>query len=421
MCDTTASGFTTFEPWIVANAGGEYEIGQLVIRQPKVVSTTLEVKLPAAITEANIFVRGSLRTASEEVVATTRVFPSRVLVSYANYPELFDNPYGDENNSTSVIDVNPADGQQITGVIPFFGESVFGQGQAEDLVVVFKTNSIYLIDIRTRDKKKIQSRGLGCTAPYSIASTRDGIIFANEAGIYRLNQNQTISYVGKYVERLWEDTVNTDQLSIMTGHHYGRGRKYKLSAPVGSGTTNSAVLVYDHQREGKDQEFGGWTRYDNHPATGWANLGNDAFFGSTSGNVFSVRKLNEASDYRDDSTAITMTAILRAEDFGAPGIRKIINSINTHFQLRRTSMTGTTISVSADLDGTFTSLGSFTLTRDGVAKLESVLSSLPRRKMQYLQIKLVNSTKDEDVVIAGVDYRVAGLSEKGLPEQLEVT
>lgn len=419
MTDTSNSSFGTFVPWLTANAGSEYGVGRMVVRQPGVFSTSLEVVLPAAIDTASIFVGGLLKSAAAEVSASSRVFPSRVIISYANYPEIFDNPFGDPSASDSVIDVNSADGQQITGIIPFFGESAFGGSQVEGVLVVFKTNSIYLLDISTKQLTKIQSRGLGCTAPYSIASTRDGIMFANEAGVYRLNRSQSISYVGKFVERFWEDTVNRDQLSVMTGHHYGTGRQYKLSVPVGSATTNSAVLVYDHQREARDQEFGAWTRYDNHNATGWANLGNDAFFGSTSGQVFSIRRLGESSDYRDNSSAVDMTILYRPMDFGSSGVRKIIAAITSHFQLRRTSMTGTTLYTDEDLAGTFTSAGTFTMTKSGSIKGESADSSPSRRRMQYLQLKYLNSTKDEDVVLSGIDFKVSGLPLFGLPEQNE--
>lgn len=419
MCDTE-NIHTSFVPWMTANAGSEYGVGRLVVRQPKVETTTLEVVLPAAITNANIFVGGLLKAAAAEVSATTRVFPSRVLISYPNYPEIFDAPFGDAGDTANVIDVNSADGQAITGIIPFFGDSVFGGGQAEGVLVVFKENSIYLLDISSGGLTKIQSRGLGCTAPYSIASTRDGIMFANEAGIYRLNRNQSISYVGKFVERIWEDTVNKNQLSVMTGHHYGRGRQYKLSVPSGANLNNSLVLVYDHQREARDQEFGAWSKYDNHAATGWANLGEDAFFGTTGGQVFSIRNLNEASDYRDDASAISMTITYRSMDFGAPGLRKIIAGVNSHFQLRRTDMDGTALLSSEDTDGEFTSAGTFTFTK-GNKKAVSALSSLPRRRAQYLQLKYTNSTKDEDVVLAGIDFHVAGLPRFGLPQQNETT
>ena len=424
MADTSLSSpdQSAFVPWVIASAGSEYKGGQIVLRQEKIESTTMELTVPAAVTNATWFVNDISRTAATDVAATSQLFPSRVLISYKNFPEIFDNPFGLVIESDSAVDVNAADGQEITGIIPFFGSSAFGASLVEESLVVFKSNSIYLLNVTTLEVQKIQSRGLGCTAPYSIATTRDGIMFANNSGIYRLNRNQSIAYVGKNMEKLWQDSVNRDQLAVMTGHHYAVGRQYKLSVPVGSSqTTNNQVYVYDHQREGKAQEFGAWSRFTNHAATGWANQGNDAFFGTTDGQIMSIRRVGNETDYRDDADAISMVAILRAEDFGQPGSRKIVGAVTSHFQLRRSSMKGTTMSSSADLDGDFSSAGTFTFTKGTTNKLGNAVSNLPRRRLSYLQLKYTNSTKDEDVVLTGIDYSVALLNEKGVPDRASTT
>ena len=424
LADTTLSSpdQSGFTPWLTANAGSEYNAGQLVVRQPGAFSTTVEVKLPAAITGSTYYVGGLLKAASAEVSASTRLFTSRVLISYSNFPEMFDNPFGEAIDSDSVIDVNSADGQDVTGVIPFFGEAVFGGGQVEDILVVFKTNSIYLLNIQTKDLSKIQSRGLGCTAPFSIAQTRDGIMFANNSGVYRLNRDQSISYIGRNVERLYRDDVNRDQLSKMYGHHYGVAGQYKLSVPVGSNqATNNRVLVYDHQREVEGAP-GAWTQFTNHPATGWANLSNDAFFSTTNGQVYSIRRVGDSTDYRDDADAVDeMVIILKAEDFGEAGARKVINSVISHFHVRRSSMSGTQMLSSVDLDGDFEDAGTFTFTKSGNDKVKTARSALPKRKVVYIQLKYTNSTKDEDVVLTGVDYRIALLSDKGIVERSETS
>jgi hypothetical protein len=418
MVDTSLAA--TFSPWITANAGSEYNIGQLILRQPGVFSTTMECVLPLAITGSTYYVNNDLKAASAEVSATERILDSRVVVSYRNFPEIFNSPFGDATQ-TGVIDVNAADGQAITGIIPFFGEAVFGAGQVEEVIVVFKTNSIYLLNSTTGDLNKIQSRGLGCTAPYSIASTRDGIMFANNSGIYRLNRDQSISYVGKNMERLYRDGVNRDQLSKMYGHHYGITGQYKLSVPFGdSQATNNRVFVYDHQREEGIDGFGAWSQYTNHNTTGWANLNNDAFFATTNGQVFSVRRAGDSTDYRDDADAVdTMNITLAAQDFDNPGARKVINSVTSHFHVRNSSMIGTTMSSSVELDGDFTSAGTFTFTKSGNDKVKTARSSLPVRKSVYTQLKYINNTKDEDVVLSGVDFRVALLSDKGIQERSE--
>jgi hypothetical protein len=84
-------------------------------------------------------------------------------------------------------------------------------------------------------------------------------------------------------------------------------------------------------------------------------------------------------------------------------------------------MNGTTLYSSPDLDGTFTSAGAFTLAKSGNVKLKSVLSSLPQRRMEYLQLKYTNSTINEDVVLAGISVHVAALTRFGLTQQNEST
>lgn len=418
MTNTALSGQTTFVPWMVAQAGNSIGLGRMVIRQEKPMDETLSVVLPSAITGGSIFVGNERQAASAEVDAVETKFQSRVLISYAEYPELFDNPYGDETSSTSIVDINPADGQRLTGIIPFFADSVFGQGAAEGVLAVFKTNSIYVVDLDTRKKTKVQSRGLGCTAPDSIAPTKDGIIFANESGVFKLEKDLSVTPIGENLERIFKDQVNRDQLALLKGHHYGIGQQYKLSVPVGEGQDrNNQVLVYDYRREGQDGRFGAWTRFTNHNATGWANLAKDAFFATDDGQVFRIRSSDTADDFRDDADAVAdMEILLRANHFGAPGTRKVVRNVVSHFHLRHSSMEGTEIEMSQNLDGSFESAGTMNLVKGATNKVEPVRSSLPNRKMTYIQLRYTNSTKDESVILAGVDYHAALLNYKGVKE-----
>jgi len=111
-----------------------------------------------------------------------------MLVSFQNFGEIFDRPRAIiPADSLSVVDVNSADGQEITGVIPFFGESTSQDSRKQDIVICFKENSIYAVNVTTRTITKIDSRGVGCNAPNSIAAVPNGIIFAARSGIYRIN------------------------------------------------------------------------------------------------------------------------------------------------------------------------------------------------------------------------------------------
>lgn len=402
-------------PWCIAEAGGEYDAGEctIVAAQPGVGVTVEWNNIPNNI---HIYVDNVLRGAGELVSGATRVFPSRLVASYPNFPEIFDNPYGTPQTSDSAIDVGAADGQEITGVMPFFGASTSGGAQLGSTVVVFKTASIYLVDVASKQVQRIPGN-LGCTAPHSIVATPSGIMFANESGIYILTQDMKVRPAGRMIQTFWRERVSKAALSEAYGTYYALRRQYKLSVPVDGSATNNYVLVYNQEKEGDGQEYGAWTFYDNHPATGWANLSDDAVFSTTDGQVFSLRKLEEASDYRDDGDAISsQEIILRAEDFGAPGLRKRIRNFFLELDGSLTGLTNLVVKLAADLSSTFEEAG----TIGELGSEEGLRFASPASKAKYVQLKISHSGKDKCLLLTGVSYNVDGLSAKGTKEQADV-
>ncbi len=430
MVDVSLTGQESFIPWLVAHGGNdETPAGHIVIRQPRSDSSTPEVVV--TFSGYDLFVNSIRRATGDQVSASTRIYPSRILVSYENYPEIVDNPGAIlDVDSDSAIDINPADGQEITGVIPFFGETAFTAAQQAAILVVFKTNSIYLVDLNQKSLgaqavQRIETEGLGCTAPYSIAASKAGIMFANTSGLYCLRRTQAIDYVGRYMERNWTERVSLPNLDLVQGHHYGLGRSYKVSIPLATTDSyieNSEVYVYNHTGE-DEGKLGAWSRYDNHPATGWANLAEDAYFSSTGGRVFSLRRAGDVTDFRDDSSPIDFRLDTRALDFGSPGIRKVIDRSVIHYRTPSRS-TGTTVSYSLDLETEFSestapviphSPALLTGIDDEVGhEIETILHNVHRRRCVYFQLRVENDTLDESIEVAGLDFRVGGLAEKGI-------
>jgi len=427
-------------PWMIAQAGNLIGNGRVVISQPKVVDTILEMESSTGLTtDMQLFVNGLKipRIVSGSPVYTAGVaeyeYPSRVLISYPNFPEIFSNPTATvDSESVSVVDVNSADGQEITGIIPFFGESAFGAAQKSGVVVVFKTNSIYLVDIAAKASginpvQRIESQGLGCTAPHSIANTRDGIMFANESGLYRLGRNLAIEYVGQKIERVWRERVNRNYLDRVFGHHYGTGSQYKVSVPLDGNTSPGDLLVYSHVREYRGG-FGAWTRYSDHPAIGWANLFSDAYFATTDGQVMSVRRTGGASDYRDDNRPISMQALLRAMDFGDSGIRKSVRFLIVKFRVVADT-SSTFLYTARDLVDNFEETDRFVLddTRNNLTglqdpnriKVKSIRFSPKEKESVYFQTLITNAEIDQPVEIVEVSYRVTGMTDKGMEEAAE--
>lgn len=434
MVDISISGMEEFTPWITTRGGNDLApAGRLLIRFPQ--ASLLTPSITPTFSVYSLFINSIRRASGDTITASTKIYPSRIAVSYENYPEIFDN-VGTilDTDSDSVIDINPADGQQITGVLPFFGEAAFTAAQQAAILVVFKTNSIYLVDLNQKAQglpavQRIETEGLGCTAPYSIAVTKKGIMFANESGIYCLRRDQSIQYIGKYMERNWVENVDISSLDLVQGHHYGVGRVYKLSVPYTStadATTgyieNSQVFVYNHTSEDEGQPLGAWSRYDNHPAIGWANLGAQAFFASTLGRVFSIRTTGTDTDFRDDNEGIDLNLQTRHSDFGASGIRKVVDKIVVHYRAGATN-TGTSLSYSPDTENEYQTTVPFTLNQptsntgidDMVGKkITSIRHNVGRRRCEFMSVQIENTAMDENVEVAGIDFVVGGLDSKGI-------
>lgn len=433
MVDTSLGQYAEFTPWLMARSGNDTPPGgRIIIRQPRTDATTFE--MVPTFSGYEMFVNSVRRSTGDQISAATRVYPSRLLVSYPNYAEIFDNPTVIlDTDSDSAIDINPADGQEITGVIPFFGEAAFTAAQQAAILVVFKTNSIYLVDINQKvvgqnAVQRIETEGLGCTAPYSIAVTKSGIMFANESGIYCLRRSQAIEYIGRYMERNWTERTDLDALSIVHGHHYGIGRSYKISVPLienidpNTGYVEpSEAFVYNHTGEAEGRQ-GAWGRYDNHPAIGWANLSSDAFYASTRGRVFSVRNTGTVSDYRDDNEAVSMSLETRPFNFGDTGRRKVVDKIFVDYRVGAEN-TGTSLLFSPDLEVEYQETTPFTVPKpsdssnlsDAIARdIVTIGHNIGRRRCIYISIQITNETLDENVEISGMTFNVAGLSERGI-------
>lgn len=434
MTDISLVGMEEFSPWLVCRGGNDVsQAGRLLVRQPRSDIPTFEV-IPT-FSGYQLFINSVQRTSGSQITASTRTYPSRIIVSYPNYPEIFDSPTSIlDTDSDSAIDINSADGQEITGVIPFFGQAAFTAAQQAAILIVFKTNSVYLVDINQKRLgneavQRIETEGLGCTAPYSIAVTKSGINFANESGIYCLRRDQSIQYLGRFMERNWTEKVDLNSLAMVQGHHYGVGRSYKISVPlVESIASNgyvepSEAYVYNHTGEDLGQNvMGAWGRYDNHPSIGWANLASNAFFASTKGRVFILRNTGLNTDFRDDSSPIDMVLQLRPTDFGGAGIRKVVDELVIYFRVGTTS-TDTIVSYAPDLQNEYSETTIPILSKpnssNGMSDIISkdiitIRHDISKRRCVYMSIQIANSEIDESIEIAGVDFRVAGLSSKGI-------
>ena len=448
--DTTIAAQSQFTPWLLSAAGGSYSPGEIVLSETGSFTDGFTVTRTVLLNTLNTvpypyswFSNGTswLDTASLTQVSVVTELPSRLLVSYQNYPELFSNPYAPSaSDSDSAIDINPADGQAITGVIPFFGATTFGAALQGSVLLVFKQNSLYLVDPSAKARgdnpiQKVESNGIGCTCPYSISVSRSAIVFASEAGIYGLRPNLALDWVGQYVDRIWQEQSDRGLINTLaTGHHDPIGKSYKISYPMLGDTENSGVLVYNHSQEDQvgsiysspypQVRIGAWTRYTNYPATGWANLNSDEFFATTKGWVFQTRNSGTSADFADLGRAIESNILLRGLDFGDSGMRKQVRHIIAHYR-PITSLTSVSMSEGVDFAEQLLPLDTYRIIKAipstdlsdlGGRKIITLAHSPAVERGVFFQIQVMDNGLNEGIDFIGVDFTVILLSHHGIAD-----
>lgn len=351
------------------------------------------------------------------IAVTPKKFPSRLAVSYEDKPETFDaTHYATAAASDSIIDVNPSDGQTITGILPFFGDSVSGSATKESFLVVFKERSVYLVDVINKTVQKLETRNLGCESPESIQYTNDGIIFGNRDGIFRLNKQLTIDDVGQFIERKWEDQIDTDYLANSAGFLSSKDRSYTFTY-----SSEGAGFSYWYRKENRGS-IGAWSEVSGVPALRWKVWQGREYFAGPYGQIYRKRREGTAADFQDDVAAIPSHILLRPESFGSVSSRKQVSNFRISFRnVVGYSNETTTVSWAPNTEIEVVDSDAFTLD-DGtrfldnlgnevIRKIEVIQFSVPeQRRCNFAQVKVANSTASEDLQITEVSYTVAGLT-----------
>ncbi len=421
-----------WSPWLIARLSGSR--GQLSISSPTndTIYGWFEPKAISVQTRPLVTVNGIRRTTGEIFMSETRLYPSRLAVSYPNYPEVFDNldallP----DNSDSIFDIDSSNGEEITATVPFFGEAAFDQSKQSAHVVVFKERSIYIVDLRQKDLyrrtggsaglpnpvQKLETNGIGCNMPYSVAVSKYAIFFANDAGIWALRRDLKVQPMDS-MSRIW-DRLTPESMVTAHGHNNPLSSHYMLSVPLDSDETCNDVVVYNYSNE-EEGRIGAWSRYSNYPALGWANIDYRGYFLSRQGAVWGERNEGLSADYSDDGTAISTEITFRAMDFGDPAIGKVVKyGIITYKPY--TQIDSVRLYSSADFTTAWSATGTYSVdlitTTDNLSdagnyKIVQLRHSFADARGAFFQLKLIYDGVNEAMDVCGVHYRASGLDDK---------
>jgi len=388
--------------WCFTRWGQTVGSGNVEIVQQSTDTLTFQILYSGNPSGFEIFSNGFL--SASPIVGQTAVFPSRLVVSYKNYPESVDNPYADDQfKSFSAIDVNASDGQEITGLASFFGQSSTGAAQLSSTVIVFKTNSIYAVDVVTKQQQKLQSLGQGCTISDSISSTDDTIFFANDTGIYKVTRDLNVKFVGDLLDRYYKN-LNSSALRLR-GYGFADNitLTYKFGVPTASSSTNDEVVVYNFESMSKQAE-GSWTLYDGIEIASAKQTSTHVWTGNYRGRIFQNRNAGDATDYRDDDSAIESTFTYAPQSFGDIGRSK--NMSHAIVQFDGVGPSAVQGEMALDLSSDFTTLDT-AIMGEGNWKGVSVAYSPPATNAVFYQLKLTHNVIDEDCVINGLAFKVA--------------
>jgi hypothetical protein len=357
-----------------------------------------------------------LVTADLSVVSCSCLsFPSRVMLSVPNRRDVFYG-YGKDIDSYKkfTVDVNPSDGQEITGIIPFFGESVFNDSSKESAIVVFKEKGIYLLNPKDGSVSQIDSGNQGCTAPNTIVVTKNGIMFANESGIFRLNKDKSVDKVSHPVEEFFPNQLNKLAIGRACAVNNTADSRYMLAfRSRESDFKNDIILVYNYENE-VDRRFkaGAWTRYSGiYPSYMLSSKGS-LYIGAWGANsLLAQRRAFNDGDYSDLTAAIATSMTTAPLSFGVQGRMKFLYHLITHILAGDITSSNITVSSSVDYEQDFTAMDTVSINKPNKS-IQSLKFMIPSRRGEVVQIQITESNVNARFVLSGLSFSVGITSDK---------
>lgn len=382
-------------------------------------------------------VSGNSATATDAITPT---YPSRAIASLKNYTDIYIDIDAEAGTGLPAVeDINPDDGENLVASIPFFSESAFGAAQQSNVLVLFKSHNIYIMDVTAKYAgatdylKRLNIGGKGCDAPHSLSQTDLGIMYAGRAGIYLLDRGLNVQYVGKNFERFWEKTlVDLTLIERCCANNWINGRRYSLSIPVknGEGYTDSVATFKTPLLDGSEGDTSGWARFsDAYNATMWTNTTSSTLFASGSeGFVGIVKVTGELEDYSDRGEAIELQVLFRPMAFDYPSIKKFLRRLTIFFTSQAAvSADEFDVEIATNLNTRFDTLDLARLSKTEQINLDNLsdtelnqvsrLTYSPKtQRGSYFQLRVTARGVNKDMIISQVIHKVAFLRQRGSTE-----
>lgn len=216
------------------------------------------------------------------------------------------------------IDINPNDGDEITGLLPY-----------GDYLIITKKQSIWLLTgegINTFAVKRIHA-DKGCYAPRSLTIVDGYLCFVSDDGIYFSDLSKCV-LISERIKNYW-NKLNKRRLNQAASYYLDH--KLYVAVPEGNSMYNNAVIVYDTLRKSfacirKNINLSCFASY--------REAGSITYLAGSSikGQVY---KLNEG--YSDDNNPITFVYKSKDFDFRMPDVYKRWNEILLQVRPSQTS------------------------------------------------------------------------------------
>ena len=125
-------------------------------------------------------------------------------------------------------------------------------------------------------------------------------------------------------------------------------------------------------------------------------------FGNYESKIFSIRNIGDKTDYRDDSQGIISSWTYGAQSFGDKTTRVTVNRVNIYIDGKE-GITDLIPSDSTDFED-FQSMDE--IDREETKRIYSIGLSPNERTSQFYQFRLDHGTKDENLVVTSVDFKI---------------